>query len=218
MTTSSVSTNSFYVGINIENILYGESSDAYHEVAQTHRSACAGIELVLYFKTIRILLNNNGTHKKSNLFYALFSSTMVFLITVWIATEAIFGQHMWLLDSDFPGGPDAYLQANIGVWYMDWGAIGVIVLQLMTDALMVRHARGCQNVCSLGWFQIYRCRIIWNSYRVIVVPIILWLATLSEHHPYREYNPDSAGTRRDECLVETHLDRSLVGEQRVNSW
>ena len=31
---------------------------------------------------------------------------------------------------------------------------------------------------------------------------------------YREYNPDSAGTRRDECLVETHLDRSLVGEQR----
>ena len=35
---------------------------------------------------------------------------------------------------------------------------------------------------------------------------------------YREYNPDSAGTRRVRCLVETHLDRSLVGEQRVNSW
>ena len=31
---------------------------------------------------------------------------------------------------------------------------------------------------------------------------------------YREYNPDGAGTRRDECLVETHLDRSLVGEQK----
>ena len=35
---------------------------------------------------------------------------------------------------------------------------------------------------------------------------------------YREYNPDSAGTRRVECLVETHLDWSLVGKQRVNSW
>ena len=39
-------------------------------------------------------------------------------------------------------------------------------------------------MCSLGWFQIHRCRIIWNSYRAIVVPIILWLATLSEHRPY----------------------------------
>ena len=41
---------------------------------------------------------------------------------------------------------------------------------------------------------------------------------MSTGSTYREYNPDSAGTRRDECLVETHLDRSLVGEQRVNSW
>jgi hypothetical protein len=184
MTTSSASVNAFYVAINIENILYGESSDAYYEVVQTHWSTRAGIELLLYFKTIRILLSNNETHKKSNLFYALFSSIMVFLITVWIVTEAIFGQHMWLLDSDFPGGPAAYMQANIGVWYMDWAATGVIVLQLMTDALMVRQARGCQNVYSLGWFQIYRCRIIWNSYHVIVVPIILWLTTLSEHHPH----------------------------------
>ena len=173
--------NSFYVGINIESILYGESSDAYHEVAQTHRSARAGIELLLYFKTIRILLSNRGTHKKLNLFYALFSSMMVFLITVWVATQALFGQNMWL-DPDFPGGPDAYWRANIGVWYMGLGMVAVIVLQLMTDALMVRHARGCQNVCSLGLFQIYRCRIIWNSYRVIVVLVVLWLATLSEYH------------------------------------
>ena len=43
-------------------------------------------------------------------------------------------------------------------------------------------------------------------------------AQVSAMMPYREYNPDSAGTRRDECLVETHLDRSLVGKQRVNSW
>ena len=140
--------NSFYVGINIESILYGESSDAYHEVAQTHRSARAGIELLLYFKTIRILLSNRGTHKKLNLFYALFSSMMVFLITVWVATQALFGQNMWL-DPDFPGGPDAYWRANIGVWYMGWGMVAVIVLQLMTDALMVRHARGCQNYAHL---------------------------------------------------------------------
>ena len=155
------------------------------EVAQTHRSARAGIELLLYFKTIRtiILLSNRGAHKKPNLFFVLFSSMMVFLITVWIATQVIYGQNMWL-DADFPGGPDAYWKASIGVWYMGWAAMTVIILQLMTDAFMVRHARGCQNVHSLGWFQIYRCWIIWNSHRVVIIPIVLWLATLGEHHPH----------------------------------
>ena len=36
---------------------------------------------------------------------------------------------------------------------------------------------------SLDWFQIHRCRIIWNSHRAIAIPIVLWLVTLGEHHP-----------------------------------
>jgi len=135
--------NSVYIGIILEDILYG-------------------VELLLYFKTIHILLSNRGgARKKSNIFYALFSSMMMLSITVWVATQALFGQQMWLLESDFPGGPDAYWSANIWVWYMDWGTTSVIILQLMTDGLMI-----------------YRCRIIWNSYRAIVVPAILWLSSL----------------------------------------
>ncbi|KAF8443961.1 hypothetical protein L210DRAFT_3533263 [Boletus edulis BED1] len=138
---TSIFQNSFYIGVNIQNILYG-------------------MELVLYFKTMNILLSNRAI-KKSNLFYALFSSTMVLLVTVWVATSAVFGEKMWLLDSNFPGGPDAYLQENISVWYLDWGTTSVILLQLMTDGLMI-----------------YRCRILWDSYLAIVVPVILWLSTL----------------------------------------
>ncbi|KAF8556745.1 hypothetical protein OG21DRAFT_1506141 [Imleria badia] len=135
--------NMFYIGINIENILYG-------------------IELFLFFKTIRILLSNRGTRKKKIiLFYVLFSSTMVFTVTVWVATQAMFGQKLWLLDSDFPGGPAAYWRKNIAIWYIDWGTTAIVVLQLMTDALMI-----------------YRCWIIWPKPRIVVVPILLWLATL----------------------------------------
>ena len=159
-----------------------EHSSMYHEMMHTYQWAGAGVELLLYFKTIQILLSSRGTRKKSNLFYALFSSMMVFLITVWVATQALFGQKMWLLEADFPEGPDAYWSANIWVWYMDWGTMAVIVVQLMTDGLMVGHSRACQNVCSFGWFQIYRCRIIWNSKRAIIVPIILWLSSLGEHY------------------------------------
>jgi hypothetical protein len=177
--------NSVYIGIILEDILYGESRDAYHETMQTYQSAGAGVELLLYFKTIHILLSNRGgARKKSNIFYALFSSMMMLSITVWVATQALFGQQMWLLESDFPGGPDAYWSANIWVWYMDWGTTSVIILQLMTDGLMVGPARACLNVCSFRWSQIYRCRIIWNSYRAIVVPAILWLSSLGKHHTH----------------------------------
>lgn len=31
-------------------------------------------------------------------------------------------------------------------------------------------------------FQVYRCRIVWDSRRAIIIPSILWLATLGE--PY----------------------------------
>ncbi|KAN0080058.1 hypothetical protein V8E55_009624 [Tylopilus felleus] len=39
---------------------------------------------------------------------------------------------------------------KIRVWYMGWGTIAIIILQLMTDALMI---------------QVYRCRTIWHSCR-----------------------------------------------------
>ncbi|KAI9568748.1 hypothetical protein HD554DRAFT_2097758, partial [Boletus coccyginus] len=121
---------------------------------------CAGIELILYFKTIRILLSNRGSHKNTNLFFALFSTMMVFSVTVWVASQAIFGENMWLLNSDFPGGAYAYWNTMLSVWYMTWRTVEVIILQLMTDALMI-----------------YRCWIIWDSYCVVVAPIILWLTT-----------------------------------------
>ncbi|KAH0828665.1 hypothetical protein J3R83DRAFT_3027 [Lanmaoa asiatica] len=49
--------------------------------------------------------------------------------------------------------------------------MAVIALQLMTDARMIR--RSGQKIC--------RCRVIWDSSLAIVVPSILWVATLSEH-------------------------------------
>ncbi|KAF9235462.1 hypothetical protein BU15DRAFT_64818 [Melanogaster broomeanus] len=131
--------SSLYIGINLENILYG-------------------IELVLYVKTMRILLGHGG---KRALFYVFFSSKMFALITVWLFTKALFGGKMWIQGEDYPGGPYGYWETHVTEWYMDFGRTAVIVLQLTTDALMI-----------------YRCWIVWNSYRIIVVPSILWVATL----------------------------------------
>ncbi|KAG6371280.1 hypothetical protein JVT61DRAFT_9747 [Boletus reticuloceps] len=134
--------NSVYVGINLQDILYG-------------------VELVLYFKTMHVLLSSKVRHKKSDKFYVLFSSVMLLMITVWLSTQAIFGEEMWIVNANFSGGPDAYWARNVSAWYMDMGTTAIIILQLMTDGLMI-----------------YRCRMISDSYRVIVVPVILWLGTL----------------------------------------
>lgn len=56
---------------------------------------------------------------------------MLFCVTVWVATQAMFGQEMWILQANYPGGGDAYWNNNIAVWYVDWGTTSVIVLQLM---------------------------------------------------------------------------------------
>lgn len=106
---------------------------------------------------------------------------MLFLITVWIGAQALFGEEMWLLNSDFPGGSGAYWAKNISVWYMDWGTTAGVLLQLMTDGLMVGAQGMSESFCAhFVDSQIYRCRIIWDSYFAIIMPVILWIATLGE--------------------------------------
>ncbi|KAG9311428.1 hypothetical protein JVU11DRAFT_8541 [Chiua virens] len=140
--TGYVLQRSFYIGITITNILYG-------------------IELLLYFETMRILLTTRRTSKKSSVFYLVFNNVILVLVTIWVATQALFGEEIWILDARYPGNPDQYWDARSSTCYMDCGTTAAVLLQLMTDALMI-----------------YRCQVIWAGYRVIIVPLILWLATL----------------------------------------
>ncbi|KAF8553376.1 hypothetical protein OG21DRAFT_1510320 [Imleria badia] len=140
---ATLSENSFYVGINLQDILYG-------------------IQLALYFKTMHAILARRREPWKSDVFYAVFSSVMLPLITIRVASDGVYGQKMWLIDRNYPGGPVAYGEAHASDVYMDFGAAAVVILQQMTDALMI-----------------YRCRTVWDSLRAIVVPSILWLANLA---------------------------------------
>jgi len=135
--------NSAFIGGTLLNILYG-------------------IDLVLFFETIQVLLSKSRrAYRSANIFYGVFSTIMLFAISVWLITTAIFCQKMWLVYSSYPGGADVWFAENISVWYMDFGTTAVILLQLMTDALMI-----------------HRCRVIWSSYRVVIIPIFLWVSTL----------------------------------------
>jgi len=74
--------------------------------------------------------------------------------------NALLGQEMWVEHRDFPGGPSAYFAANSSVWYNVVGSAADAFADFMGDALLL-----------------YRCYIIWNSKKIIILPFLMFLAS-----------------------------------------
>ena len=105
-------------------------------IVWSNRSTVQGIELVLYFKTIRIFFARRRNPHKTDAFYAIFSSVMVLLVTIWILATSLFSLDMWLLDRTYPGGPMALVSSST-VTRCFMLVLSVIVQQI-SDGLMVR--------------------------------------------------------------------------------
>lgn len=71
----------------------------------------------------------------------IFNTAMLFLITIFVAVQAVFGQEMWIVNAGFEGGPAAYLASHSSVWYETLGTAASIILQLMSDAFLVSQVR-----------------------------------------------------------------------------
>lgn len=67
----------------------------------------------------------------------IFSTIILFLITIFVATQSFLGQEMWIINTGYPGGALAYFVAHVSAWYQTMGSVASILLQLMTDALLV---------------------------------------------------------------------------------
>ncbi|KAF8547686.1 hypothetical protein OG21DRAFT_1526991 [Imleria badia] len=131
----------YYAVLNLDSILYG-------------------IDIYLYFKTMHIFLARKAS-KKSDILYAVFSSVMFLVATLWFGATGITGQQQLLLSQNYPGGPAAYELRPAIVPNTELTVAGIISLQLMTDGLMM-----------------HRCRIVWDSLCVVIIPFVLWLTTL----------------------------------------
>ncbi|KAI0354390.1 hypothetical protein OH77DRAFT_1425957 [Trametes cingulata] len=148
MSSMSVFQNSYYIGNNFNGILYG-------------------VELVLYFMTVRAMLDpkhkqSRASSRRSDGFFLFFSTALLCLNTIFVATEAVFGEEMWIVNADYPGGQDAYLGDFASVWYQTLGTAASIVLNLLSDGLLI-----------------YRCWVVWDDLRVVAFPILLYLGAFS---------------------------------------
>ncbi|OJT13745.1 hypothetical protein TRAPUB_9700 [Trametes pubescens] len=119
-----------------------------------------GVELVLYFRILRHVYMSKQRTPMDN-WLTMFSTALVLLNTIYWTTQAYFGEMMWIVHVDYPGGADAYWNDFASVWYQTWGTTACVMCNLMNDALLA-----------------YRCFVIWNSRRIIILPVTLWLASL----------------------------------------
>ena len=138
---------SLYAGLHLQDILYGKFGNLHMHLGSPGH-LLAGVELVLYFKTMHSLLHHHGERTKSDIFFAIFSSAMLVISTIWVITQAINGRKMWLQNMSFPSDADKVWAENISAWYMDMATLSVTILQLMTDALMVRQCTRRANTCA----------------------------------------------------------------------
>ena len=93
---------------------------------------------MLYFMTVRIMLSRKHRHAPRDKWFLCFSTALLCLNTIFVATQAVFGEEMWIVNANYLGGMDAYLGDFASVWYQTLGTAASIVLNLLADGLMVR--------------------------------------------------------------------------------
>ena len=96
---------------------------------------------MLYFASVRLIMQSRSkvgeAHRRSDRRFLYLSTGLLLMITVYVAVQAVFGEEMWITHVDYPGGSGQYLADNAAVWYQTLGSAASIVLNLMSDGLLV---------------------------------------------------------------------------------
>ncbi|KAI0710873.1 hypothetical protein C8Q76DRAFT_798391 [Earliella scabrosa] len=123
-----------------------------------------GVELVLYFASVKIMLGSktrrDAETARGNTVLLWLSSGQLVMITISLIVQCFFGEAMWITNENYPGGTAAYFGAHASVWYETLGSAACVVLSLMSDG-----------------FLIYRTYVVWNDWRVAVIPCMLYCGT-----------------------------------------
>lgn len=126
--------HAFYIGSYLSGILYGKNSLSLLSMSVLI-ALCAGIELMMYFQTIHRLYKR-AMKGQTWKFLFIYSTVLLILVTIDMATNAVWGEIMWIDKRDTPGVP-TFIVESLSVWYQILGSTTVVAMVLMGDALLV---------------------------------------------------------------------------------
>ena len=84
-------------------------------------------------------LVHRAKHGASWVFFFVYSTALMLLLTLDIAVNAVWGEQMWITFRDAPGGVPIFIVTQLSNWYQAWGSSAAVALVFMSDALLVRH-------------------------------------------------------------------------------
>jgi len=94
------------------------------------------MELTIYGTILnRIFKKGNRSSLKSKRFCVIYSTAMIMLSTINIASNAVYGQEMWITHRDDVFN---FLTTEVNVWYETLASTSVICCIFMGDGLLVR--------------------------------------------------------------------------------
>lgn len=85
---------------------------------------------------------------RKGIFHAALSTVFVLLVTIDNATDAFWGEQMWITFRDGPGGPSLFFLAEQSVWYQVFGTTSALCMILLGDALLVCHSRSLSTASN----------------------------------------------------------------------
>ncbi|KAG2151243.1 uncharacterized protein EDB93DRAFT_1103191 [Suillus bovinus] len=119
-----------------------------------------GGNLFLYAYSTYLLMTSSKQVERRK-FYIYFGGLLLLLLTIASTSNIVVCELMWIERQNYPGGPSAFLAANLAAWYNVFGTAADCTANIMTDGLLL-----------------YRCYIIWgSSVPVIVIPAIIYLGS-----------------------------------------
>ena len=138
----------FYIGNYLSGILYGLCSLFHCNTSKEANPLPPGLELTIYGTILhRIFKKGNRSSSKSRRFCVIYSTVMIMLSTINIASNAVFGQEMWITHRNDQGGVPNFLATEITVWYETLASTSVICCVFMGDGLLVRQL-GARNFAT----------------------------------------------------------------------
>jgi hypothetical protein len=111
---------------------------ASREMFRLHLTKEAGIEIFTFFAATYCISLRSSDYRKGQNFYVIYGGILLALNTFQVASDALWGQFMWIDHRNYPGGPLGYYGASQGAW---WNVIGFgtgAMANILGDGLLVR--------------------------------------------------------------------------------
>jgi hypothetical protein len=130
---------SLYVGNMFSGILLGEiSSLQTTAIASYTRVSDPGLDIFAFFASVYCISDRTSDYRKGQTFYVVYGGILLALTTIGVATDAVWGQYMWIDHRNYPGGPLGYFAPSEAAWYNVLGLVAGTLVNLLGDALLVR--------------------------------------------------------------------------------